>query len=140
MPNHVNCIGLFLIDWDAMELASSSDDNSDAELERRLERLKTGNLCDKACPGVDESNEAARERWGTKWGAYEVKAIRLGGDCFPVIVEFNSAWCPPNAETMKAINDYLRRECFLVNHRWIGCDPYDNSVFDIPVSSEVKSE
>lgn len=134
MPNHVNCIGLFMIDWSALELASSPGDGWDAELQKRLEALKIGNLCDKACPGVDESNEAARERWGTKWGAYDVNVTRLCGDCFPVIVDFKSAWSAPNAEAMKEINKFLQRECFLVNHRWIKCNPYDDSVADIEVA------
>lgn len=133
MPNHVNCIGLFMIDWNALENATGKGQEDEDFLNSRLEALRVGNLCDKACSGVDESNEAARDHWGTKWGAYQVNVTRLGGDCFPVIVDFNSAWSAPNAGAMKAINEYLHRECFLVNHRWVKCDPYDNSVADIEV-------
>lgn len=134
MPNHVNCIGLFMTDWKALELASIPGDSWDAELEKRLDALRVGNLLDKAWPGVDESNGDARDKWGTKWGAYSVNVTRLGGDCFPIMIDFNSAWSAPNAEAMKAINEYLHRECFLVNYRWIKCDPYDNSVADIEVA------
>ena len=72
------------------------------------------------------------DRWGTKWGTYQTHVRQLEGDGSPVLIEFQSAWCPPNAATMLKIDQYLCTRYFLKDIKWIGHNPYDNSTCDIP--------
>jgi len=65
--------------------------------------------------------------WGTKWGTYDLSYHELGGDGSPLLIEFVSAWAPPNEETMRKINEYLRKTYYLIDIHWVGHDPYDNS-------------
>lgn len=73
------------------------------------------------------------KRWGTKWGTYDTKVHEMSGDGSPVMVEFQSAWGPPNAETMRKITDYLEERLYLRHFRWIGHDPGDGTTGDIEV-------
>lgn len=67
----------------------------------------------------------ARENWGTKWGAYDVKAFALGGDASPVVIKFQSAWVPP--KILDKIAEWLMKEFEFERVVWIGFDPYDDS-------------
>jgi hypothetical protein len=75
--------------------------------------------------------------WGTKWGTYDLKLHELGGDGSPLLIEFQTAWRPPNAEMMRRIDDYLCDKYCLQNIKWIGYDPYDDRTKDIDVADAV---
>ncbi len=83
--------------------------------------------------GTADWYEWQREHWGVKWGTYQVTTRQPGGDGWPVVIEFQSAWGPPNAATMGKINKYLSDEYGLSGGVWIGHDPYDGSVKMIDV-------
>lgn len=72
--------------------------------------------------------------WGTKWGVYGVKVHELGGDFQPVLIEFQSAWGPPNQRMMRQITEYLKSNYFINVERWIGHDPSSRSVIDIELA------
>lgn len=71
------------------------------------------------------------DNWGTKWGAYSTKVHEMGGDGSPVMIEFQSAWGPPNSETMEQITEYLCKTYRLASIKWIGHDPSDGSLCDV---------
>lgn len=71
--------------------------------------------------------------WGTKWGTYDLTAMRLGGDGCPVLIAFQSAWCPPSPAMMRKIEGYLRDTYSITACKWIGHDPYDGKLKDIEV-------
>lgn len=77
---------------------------------------------------------------GTKWGTYSLKTYVLGGDGSPILIEFQSAWRPPNPQTMRKIEDYLAEKYLLKNFRWLGHNPYDNSTVDIEVAPTVEKK
>jgi hypothetical protein len=81
--------------------------------------------------------EWQRENWGTKWGTYEVKVHEVGGDGSPILIEFQSAWGPPNPKCMRAITEYLEREYCLHSIKWIGYDPGYGETCDIEVAELV---
>ena len=72
--------------------------------------------------------EWAKEHWGTKWGTYDVRATQLGGDCAPVLIEFQTAWTPPNSNVCCKIADWFKRTYKFKNHLWIGTDPYNDAI------------
>lgn len=74
------------------------------------------------------------QRWGTKWGTYNLKIHKMGGDGRPILVEFQSAWGPPNPAMMRKITDYLEEHLYLKSFKWIGHNPYDDSTSDIEVA------
>jgi hypothetical protein len=67
------------------------------------------------------------KNWGTKWGTYDTKVSQLGGDGSPTLIEFQSAWGPPKPEMLGRIEAYLDEHYGLVNIKWMGCNPYDDS-------------
>lgn len=74
------------------------------------------------------------KNWGTKWGTYSLKVYKLGGDGSPILIEFQTAWGPPNPEVMAKINAWLQENFGLENQKWIGFDPYDDRTHDIKVA------
>jgi len=74
------------------------------------------------------------ENWGTKWGTYDLKVHELGGDGAPILIEFESAWGPPNAEMMRKIDTYLCEKYCLKNIKWSGHNPYNNGTEDIEIA------
>lgn len=74
------------------------------------------------------------KHWGTKWGTYGTKVHELDGDGSPILIEFQTAWLPPNPKMMRKIDDYLCETYCLQNIRWIGHNPYDNSILDIEIA------
>lgn len=74
-----------------------------------------------------------RYNWGTKWGTYDTKVHILGGDGSPILIEFQSAWCPPSPLIMGKIERYLCDTYFLKNFCWIGHDPCDASTVSISI-------
>lgn len=72
--------------------------------------------------------------WGTKWGTYDLKTYELGGDGRPQLIEFQCAWCAPNAKTMGQITEYIRKKCFVKDIHWIGFNPSNDTV--VPVSEK----
>jgi len=78
--------------------------------------------------------EWQRQNWGTKWGTYGLKVHELGGDGMPVMIECQTAWGPPTPDMMRRITDYLRDQWCIKGIRWMGHDPYDDSVVDIEVA------
>lgn len=66
-------------------------------------------------------------KWGTKWGTYGAKAKILDGDGSPVVLSFQSAWCPPNDEILNLISEWLNKEHKFTSITWLGFDPYDYS-------------
>jgi hypothetical protein len=73
--------------------------------------------------------------WGTKWGIYDLKVHRLGGDGSPVLIEFQSAWGPPNPAMMRRIDDYLCKAYALGHIMWIGHDPGVGRPVEIEVAN-----
>ena len=78
--------------------------------------------------------EWQRQNWGTKWGTYGLKVRELGGDGCPVMIECQTAWNQPTPEVMRKISDWLLEEHCIRVSKWIGHDPYDDSVVDIEVA------
>lgn len=76
--------------------------------------------------GQPDWYEWAKENWGTKWGTYDAKAFQLGGDGSPVIIKFQSAWGPPSI--LNEIGAWLCKAYKFEKFKWIGFDPYDDSV------------
>jgi hypothetical protein len=108
MPNHFLTIGL-----------CSRQDDMD------LSPLKDANLCELVDP-----------TWGLQWGTYDTKIHELGGDGSPILIEFQSAWGPPNPELMRKITDYLCKTYNLKEIAWIGHNPYDRSIGEIAVAEQ----
>jgi hypothetical protein len=75
--------------------------------------------------GAADWYDWVRQNWGTKWGTYEAKAHRLGGDGSPVVIEFQTAWSPPKPEVLEAILAWLREAHGFERTVAIGHDPYD---------------
>lgn len=71
------------------------------------------------------------DKWGTKWGTYDMTATILPGDGSPLLLSFLCAWGPPNPECMSLIDDWLCEEYHLQNIKWIGFDPCDGTTTDI---------
>lgn len=63
------------------------------------------------------------KNWGTKWGTYDLTVRELGGDGAPVLIEFLTAWGPPNDEMMRLIDQYLCETYCLRSITWVGHDP-----------------
>jgi hypothetical protein len=61
--------------------------------------------------------------WGTKWGTYSLKVHKMGGDGSPILIEFQSAWGPPDDAMMRLIEEYLSKNFYLANFTWVGHDP-----------------
>jgi hypothetical protein len=72
--------------------------------------------------------EWQNKEWGTKWGTYDTKARVIDTDGSPVVIEFQSAWVPPNRLMMEKITKYLCDRYYLKDIAWVGHDPSDNSV------------
>jgi|GEM_PF-2747810 len=92
-------------DWEQVALEPSEI----AELERKF--------------GAASWYEWALINYGTKWGTYSVKVHELGGDGSPILIEFQSAWGPPNPEMMRRINEYLQSVYCLSDIKWMGHNP-----------------
>lgn len=75
--------------------------------------------------------------WGTKWGIYDLKTHELGGDGSPVLVEFQSAWGPPNADMMRRIDNHLCETFCLENIKWFGHDPGNGQTVEIEIADAV---
>jgi hypothetical protein len=122
MPNHYLTIGL-----------CSIDSNTDEFEPEAIEELNGKNLCAliNPMPEIDDPNawyDWCVENWGTKWGTYETQARVLNGDGSPILISFVSAWNPPNAATMKKIEEFLKTQYHIKSILWAGHEPYDNSV------------
>lgn len=78
--------------------------------------------------GAADWYEWCPKNWGTKWGTYDTKAIELVGDGSPAMIEFASAWSPPNSAMMQRIDNYLCETYCLKNIEWVGHNPSNNSV------------
>lgn len=76
--------------------------------------------------------EWCNKHWGTKWGTYSLKLHEMGGDGSPILIEFQTAWRPPNERIMRLITDYLAG-FGLVNITWIGHNPRDSQTMPIEV-------
>lgn len=126
MPNHFTTIGMCARDYDRLE-----DLVKDDPVEIDFSELTNKNLCD---PN-DKNHQCERitDNWGTKWGTYATRVHHLGGDCSPILIEFQSALGPPNPETMRKITEYLCDTYCLKNIKWIGHDPSDGTISDIEI-------
>lgn len=98
-----------------------------------LSREERKSLCEKY--GYDNWFDWQANNWGTKWGTYEHKVHELGGDCSPILIEFQCAWGPPTPQMMRAIDSYLCQTYCLKNIKWMGHDPYDNNTCEIEVAN-----
>jgi len=129
MPNHFTTVGLCSRDYYRLE-ALGKEDFSEID----FAELKNKNLCEIVTSKPIDCNNWyiwAIDNWGTKWGTYETRVHQLGGDGSPILIEFQSAWDPPNRETMRKITNYLRETYCLDNIKWIGHNPYDGSLVDV---------
>lgn len=129
MPNHFTTVGLCSRDYNRLE-ALGKDDSSEID----FSELTDKNLCEIVTSKPNYCDlwyEWSIDNWGTKWGTYNTKVHELGGDGSPILIEFHSAWGPPNPETMRKITEYLCETYCLKNIKWIGHDPYDGSIFDV---------
>lgn len=129
MPNHFTTVGLCSRDYDRLEALGKEDFD-----EIDFSELKNKNLCEIVTGKPNDCHnwyDWAIDNWGTKWGTYDTRVHELGGDGSPVLIEFQSAWCPPNGETMRKITNYLRETYCLDNIKWIGHNPYDGSLVDV---------
>jgi hypothetical protein len=86
--------------------------------------------------GATDWYEWQSNNWGTKWGTYHTKAHELGGDGSPVLIEFQTAWGPPNAAMMRKIDDYICSEYCLSDIKWIGHNPSNGSTVVIQVAKQ----
>lgn len=131
MPNNFTVIGLGGRDWTRTEDPYTIDRSP----------LNKANLCDLVdpmpaeCKGDAAYLDFAREHWGTQGGTYDTKVHELSGDGSPILIEFQCAWGPPNAETMRKIDDYLCREYHMKSITWTGHNPYDNSTGPISIAA-----
>lgn len=94
------------------------------------------NLCEQVRPMPPELKEGtdgdpacdwARENWGTKWGAFDVKAHPIIGDQNPCLITFQCAWCPPSPRVLTLIIAWLMLEIGLESPTVVGFEPYDCS-------------
>ena len=130
MPNHYTTVGLCSRSAERLESLGKDD-----FCEIDLSELNNANLCDIVMKLPEELREIngawydwAIENWGTKWGTYETRFHELGGDGAPILIEFQSAWGPPNPETMRKITNHLCETYCLESIKWMGHNPYDSSV------------
>lgn len=126
MPNHFTTVGLCSIDYIRLEAFGFSEID--------FSELTNKNLCEIVTSKPIDCNNWyiwAIDNWGTKWGTYETRVHQLGGDGSPILIEFQSAWDPPNRETMRKITNYLRETYCFDNIKWIGHNPYDGSLVDV---------
>lgn len=70
----------------------------------------------------------ANENWGTKWGTYNNKAFALDGNSCPVVIKFQSAWSAPNPNVLELIGSWLKKLGNFEDVRFLGFDPYDDSL------------
>jgi hypothetical protein len=129
MPNHFTTIGLCSRDYDRLEALGKED-----FCEIDFSELADKNLCEIVTSEPNDCDlwyEWAIDNWGTKWGTYATIVRELGGDGSPILIEFQSAWGPPNGETMRKITEYLCETYCLSKIKWIGHDPYDGSLVDV---------
>lgn len=66
-----------------------------------------------------------RDNWGTKWDVYDVDACELGGDQAPHLLQFQTAWSPPNEEARRVLLADLAT--IAEGIVWVGMNPYDCS-------------
>lgn len=85
----------------------------------------------KAKHGAADWFDWQTDNWGTKWGTYDTKVHEMGGDGSPILIEFQSAWGPPNPNMMRRISKYLCDNYCLSEIKWIGHDPSNSSLCDI---------
>lgn len=124
MPNHYTTIAIcssgYDFDCDAFNAAHEKTNICDAV------RPMPKELCGTSAPG-DKPNwyDWANDNWSTKWGTYDVRAFKLGGDGSPVAIKFQSAWSAP--KILKEIAEWLKRVGGFDKVSFVGFDPYDDS-------------